>query len=136
MNDRPNAVELIDAVRGFLETELLPAVVDPRLRYQALVAANVLGIALRELNSEEVLLREEWDALAQLVPPATERPERLSKLRDEVGTLNERLCEAIRSGRFDDQATMPLVEFIRTLIVRKLEVANPRYLQSVNPPTG
>ena len=98
MNDRPHAIELIAAVRGFLEAELLPAMSDPRLRFQALVAANVLGIALRELDVEEVMLHEEFDTLAELVQTATGRPERLLHLRDEVRSMNERLCEAIRAA--------------------------------------
>ena len=34
MNDRPTATELIDAVRLYLEKELLPALGDARLRFQ------------------------------------------------------------------------------------------------------
>ena len=63
MNDRPTAAELIDAVRGFLETELLPALADARLRFHALVAANVLAVAQRELNGEEAA--KHLDAMQQ-----------------------------------------------------------------------
>ncbi|HEU0335550.1 MAG TPA: phosphotransferase [Gaiellaceae bacterium] len=47
-HDRPAAGELADAVRGFLETEILPALDDPRLRFRTLVAMNALGIVERE----------------------------------------------------------------------------------------
>jgi hypothetical protein len=46
--DRPTAPELAAAVREFLETELLPALDDPRLRFRTLVAMNALGIVERE----------------------------------------------------------------------------------------
>lgn len=46
--DRPTPSELAQAVREFLETELLPAVADPRLRFRTLVAMNALGIVERE----------------------------------------------------------------------------------------
>ena len=36
MNDRPTAGELVDAVRLFLEKELLPGLSDQRQRFQAL----------------------------------------------------------------------------------------------------
>ena len=43
MNDRPTAAELLDAVRHFLETDLLPGLADARQRFQTLIAANVLA---------------------------------------------------------------------------------------------
>lgn len=46
--DRPTAGELADAVRGFLEAEILPTLEDPRLRFRTLVAMNALGIVERE----------------------------------------------------------------------------------------
>ena len=47
MNDRPTAPELIEAVRAFLEAEVLPALGDnARLRFQTLVAVNVLALFL------------------------------------------------------------------------------------------
>src|SRR4051812_14814119 len=48
MADRPTAAELAAAVREFLETELLPVLDDPRLRFRTLVAMNALGIIERE----------------------------------------------------------------------------------------
>jgi hypothetical protein len=136
MNDRPNAAELIDAVRGFLETELLPALGDARLRFHAFVAANVLAVALRELNGEESALSEEWRWLAPLVGESGEPPSRLSDLRAGVRDLNERLCAAIREGAFDGERFAEAAAVLRRLVVRKLEVANPRYLESLKPPTG
>ena len=38
MQDRPHAAELAQAVREFIETEVLPRIDDPRLRFRALVA--------------------------------------------------------------------------------------------------
>jgi aminoglycoside phosphotransferase (APT) family kinase protein len=46
--ERPSAGELAVAVRGFLETEILPTLDDHRLRFRALVAMNALSIAGRE----------------------------------------------------------------------------------------
>jgi aminoglycoside phosphotransferase (APT) family kinase protein len=47
-HDRPSAAELADAVRGFLESEVLPVLDDRRLRFRTLVAMNALGIVERE----------------------------------------------------------------------------------------
>ena len=48
MSDRPNARELAASVREFLETEILPAFDDQRLRFRTLVAMNALSIVERE----------------------------------------------------------------------------------------
>ena len=53
MSDRPSAGELAAAVRAFLETEILPALDDPRLRFRTLVAMNALGIVERESPAPE-----------------------------------------------------------------------------------
>jgi|SRR6516165_4079010 hypothetical protein len=132
MNDRPSAAELIDAVRHYLEAELLPTLTDARQRFQALVAANVLTIAGRELAGEEEQLRQEWDLLAGLLGAGGPRPEGLAVLREAVRQANVRLCERIRAGDFDGPGRFRAVAAtVRELVVRKLEVANPRYLASV-----
>jgi hypothetical protein len=57
--DRPNALELIEAVTEFLAGEVLPTATDHRQKFRTLVALNALGIAYRELQSGEELLSEE-----------------------------------------------------------------------------
>jgi broad specificity phosphatase PhoE len=47
--DRPTPQELAEAVREFLQEEILPTLDDHRLKFRTLVAINGLGIAEREL---------------------------------------------------------------------------------------
>jgi hypothetical protein len=125
-------MELIEAVLGFLEAELIPGQSDPRLRFHTLVAANVLAIALRELAGEETQLREECSLLVRMLGATQEEPVRCAELRQTVLRLNEQLCEAIRAGAFDEPAQFAeLAGLLRKLVVRKLEVANPRYLEAL-----
>jgi hypothetical protein len=132
MNDRPSAAELVEAARHYLEAELLPTLTDARQRFQTLVAANVLAIACRELAAEEGQLREEWDLVAGLLGADSPRPEGLAALRQAVRQANARLCERIRAGDFDGPARFRAAAAVaRQLVVRKLEVANPRYLASL-----
>ena len=129
MNDRPTAPELLDAVRSFLEAELIPTLADPRLRFQALVAANVLAVVARELPAEEEALRRECDLLRDVLGMEDPTPAGLSELRRTVCDANARLCERVRAGAFDDPARFgALARLLRPVVVRKLEVANPRYL--------
>jgi Domain of unknown function (DUF6285) len=59
MPDRPRAPELVEAVWEFLSTEILPTLDDHRLKFRTLVAMNALGIARRELESEEPELADD-----------------------------------------------------------------------------
>ena len=54
MTDRPDASELIEAVFEFLAEEVLPNAPDHRAKFRTLVAMNALGIARRELESNEL----------------------------------------------------------------------------------
>jgi hypothetical protein len=120
-------------VRLFLEKDLLPALGggDARLKFQALVAANVLSIAGRELASEEQQLIEERDLLRPLVNEPTEATPGVSGLREMVGQMNEELCGRIRHGELDDpDKQKDLTKVLRRLVMRKLEIASPRYLTS------
>ena len=51
MRDRPNALELLEAVNEFLAAEVLPLMDDHRMKFRTLVALNALGIARRELEA-------------------------------------------------------------------------------------
>src|SRR5262245_37274275 len=104
MNDDPMALELTDAVRLYLEKELLPTLTDARQRFQTLVAANVLSIAGREMASEEALLAEEIETLTTLLGEAGETPASLEERRQLVRALNQAWCDRIRRGEFDSSA--------------------------------
>jgi len=99
MSDRPNTAELVEAVREFLEREILPVLEDHRLRFRTLVAMNALGIAQRELAS-------------------TEQP----------ALTDEELAELARRLREGDvpEGTLAL---LKEHVAAKLRVASPRYLE-------
>ena len=81
MSDRPNARELAAAVREFLETEILPAFDDQRLRFRTRVAMNALSIVERE---------------SALPSPADEDELQLAR-RIRAGDMREGDLEAIRA---------------------------------------
>ena len=99
MSDRPTAPELVEAVREFLEREILPALADHRLKFRTLVALNALGIAERELAG-------------------TGAPDPLTA--SELGELARR----IRAGDVPEGAFAVLKEHVAA----KLRIASPRYL--------
>jgi len=99
VRDRPNALELLEAVNEFLAGEVLPLMDDHRMKFRTLVALNALGIAYRELAAGED------DGLGE------------EELRD--------LARRIRAGGVPDDALALLKEHV----AGKLRVSNPRYLE-------
>ena len=126
MQDRPHAAELAEAVREFIETEVLPEIDDPRLRFRTLVAANGLGILEREIALGAQLVRREVGSLARLLghpDPLTADLEELRRRAVDLTPASSRCA----SGR----ATHPrgtLAHCVAT-VADKLRVASPRYLE-------
>jgi hypothetical protein len=85
MPDRPTALELIEAVTEFLADEVLPAATDHRQKFRTLVALNALGIAYRELASDEAQLAEEEVAeLARRIREGAVDEAMLPRLKEHV----------------------------------------------------
>ncbi len=121
-------LELLAAVRGFLEDDLVPTL-EGRRRFHALVAANVLGIVERELGGEEEQLSRQWDRLAELFGlESSTRPQAVSALRAAVRELEVQLAERIRGGEADGGEFASRVRaHVRATVHEKLDVANPRF---------
>jgi hypothetical protein len=110
-HDAPSAEQLVEAVREWLERDVMPAT-EGRLQFHARVAVNVLAMVERELRVGGVQAEAHGERLAAL------------------GALDDaELAARIRSGELDDR-----YEEVRDLVwasVRdKLAVANPKYLDS------
>jgi hypothetical protein len=125
MQDRPLAAELAEAVREFIETEVLPRIDDPRLRFRALVALNGLGILEREIALSAPLVRREVESLARLLGHADPLPDDPLELRRHAADLNLALVRRIRAG---DAPEGTLAHCLAT-VADKLRVASPRYLE-------
>jgi hypothetical protein len=131
MQDRPTAVELLGAVRDFLERDVLPDL-EGRKRFHALVAANVLTIVARELDEEETGMVAEWQRLRDLLGVAERTPPgRIAGLRVALRELTGRLVERIRAGEADGGSFGDAVRaHVRMTVVEKLRIANPKYVVS------
>jgi Domain of unknown function (DUF6285) len=86
MMDQPSALELVTAVREFIEKHAMPEL-KGRSAFHARVAANALAIVARELE--------------QGTPAAADELARLKHLLGSDATLdklNRELCRKVRSG--------------------------------------
>jgi hypothetical protein len=133
MQDRPTAVELVEAVARFLGDEVLPILTDPRMRFRGLIAANVLSVVARELTAGEAPLLSEWQRLVVLLDqPEREPPSRAEELHTAVETLNRELCARIRAGEADVGPWQDAVfTHVQRTVTEKLEITNPRFRQAV-----
>jgi hypothetical protein len=115
MQDRPTAVELLDAIREFLEHDVMPAA-EGRVQFHSRVAVNALGMLERELR-----LGPELDA--------TDRA-RLSALLGhdaDLPALTAELAGRIRDGSLDDRRD-EVISAVRESVRAKLVVSNPDYV--------
>ena len=113
LHDEPTAAGLVEAVREFLEVDVMAAT-DGRVRFHARVAVNVLRMVERELAAAGADGAEHASGLAAL------------------GYASEAdLAAAIRSGAADHHAD-EVAAFVRATVRSKLAVANPAWL--ADPP--
>ena len=115
MQDRPTAVELLEAIREFLEQDVMPAV-DGRVQFHTRVAVNALGMLERELRLGPELAAAECARLGAL-------------LGHDAGldTLTAELASRIRDGSLDDRGD-DVVAAVRDSVRAKLLVSNPDYV--------
>jgi hypothetical protein len=127
MQDRPTAAELLDAVRGFIESELIPTL-EGRKKFHARVAANVLAIVGREIESESEQMAAEWQRLDALLGRADLPADRGAALQA-LRSRNEMLCERIRAGEADEgELRAAVLRHVRRTVEEKLAIANPKLL--------
>jgi len=132
MQDRPTSAELLEALRDFLATGVLPAIADRGLRYRMRIALHVLDILGREVPAEELRLRAEHVALRELLGmPREATAGDPALLRSRVLDLNRALCERIRAGAADAGPWRDRVlEEVQRLVEDKLRGSNPARLDA------
>jgi len=109
-HDRPSAVELLEAVREWMEKDLLGGI-EPRLQFHTRVAMNVLDIVSREIALGADQLESHDELLASF------------------GVKSDaELSQQIRNGDHDT-SLLEVLERLRPVIEDKVRVANPKYLR-------
>ena len=110
LHDVPAAAQLVEAVREFLERDVMAAT-EGRVQFHTRVAMNVLAMVQRELEMSGPQLDAHAAGLAR------------HGVADEA-----ELAAAIRSGALDARID-EVRAFVTETVRAKVEVANPRYLQ-------
>ena len=128
MRNRPVARDLLEIAERVFRDDLLPALPAEK-RYPALMVANAIANARREIAAGEVPLAAELVRLQALYPDAPATDEALVI---QLERLNRHLAVDIRKGNaFIDRARR---EQIRTHLVQtaieRVREANPKYLKN------
>ena len=138
MQDRPTTVELLEAVREFLEGHVVPRLTERGVRYRTLIALNVLRIVEREVPGRETRLRAELAALADLLElPREAPPADPALLAARVQEANRELCERIRTGAADTgQWRARVLAHVGTMVDEKLGINDPQRLATFTAGRG
>lgn len=129
MRDRPTGDELLETARSVLREELMAALPADK-RHAALMLANALSIAARQLKNGDAAERAELAALEHLLSePFAAKTDDPAALRGALLAANRKLAQWIRSGRADDGALRASVRrHLGGVIRHKLAESNPKYL--------
>ena len=136
MQDRPNAVELVGAVKHFLECEMLPMLEDQRARFRTLVAVNALAIVQRELSAGLAPVELELERLHALLHAQPGYRDKIALSGDkeyDVRKLRLLLARLIRVGAADGGPWRKTV-IASTLasVEAKVCISNPKFIETRN----
>lgn len=129
MNNAPEGAELLRVAQKVLRERLLPGISGEQ-RYEALMVANAMAIAARELEAGESDLREELRILTELYGETTVSQSGSSN-KDKVVSLNKRLARDIRSGVMDGACAQGVRALLKAQVTARLRISNPKYLKAV-----
>lgn len=114
------AGELLATARNELLSKLLPEVPDG-LRYETLMIANAMAIAMRDMADGGNAVGHEAKAWSMLLDAAAEGTS------ESLPMLRRQLCQAIRSGAFDAPGRKQALTDVATEVTRrKLAISNPK----------
>ena len=129
MRDQPTGDQLLDTARAILREELIPALPADK-RHAALMIANAMAIAARQLRNGDAPERDELANLARLLSlPAADTDTAAAGLRESLLERNRELCRWIRGGRTDAGSLRHAVrKHLLDTTRRKVEESNPKAL--------
>jgi len=125
VNDRPTSVDLLRTVERFLEEQVVGQLQGPA-RFHARVAANVVAIVAREIETGDDHEAAEWERLGRLLDDPAEAPTTREGRHDGLRARNEALTERIRAGDADaGPFAEAVLAHLRATVDEKMDVSKP-----------
>ncbi|MFN3211679.1 MAG: DUF6285 domain-containing protein [Henriciella sp.] len=116
MHDQPSVLELVTAVKSFIDETAGPELTG-HAAFHARVASNVLATVLRDLEQRPKADLEERQGLIDLLDAAGD---------ESTEVLNQKLSALIRSGEMTAD-TPGLLAHLKTTTMAQVEIDQPRY---------
>lgn len=133
MRDHPDGAELLQAARALLRDTLLPAL-PAEHRHAALMVANAMGIAERQLRAGDAPALAEWRSLRTLLglddPESPSPPPADGEMEAALTGLNDVLVQRIRAGAADPGQPLhaALRHHLELVALQRLAESNPKAL--------
>lgn len=128
MSEHPNGAELLKVAHEALTRELVSDLPESK-RYLALMVANAMAIAARELELGDGATRAELTSLRMLFQDP--EPDVSEDTADRLEALNRRLCADIRAGKFDGgEVEARLRGHLRRSAEARVAISNPKALKT------
>ena len=126
MRNHPTGDELLDTARDVLREELIPALPAAQ-RHNALMIANAMAIAARQLRAGDEPEQEELASLAHILGISAAPP--AGPLREALAARNRTLGRWIRAGRCESgELRTKVFQHLVHTTRRRLEESNPKAL--------
>ena len=127
MTDRPSGAELLKAAREALTRDLVSELPEGK-RYLALMIANAMAIAARELELGDGADRAELTSLRMLFEDRA--PDTSEGVSARLEAWNRRLCAEIRAGKFSGGADEArLRDHLRRSAEARVAISNPKAMR-------
>lgn len=122
MRTRPNGADLLVAAQKLLREQLLPVLPDAH-KHDALMIANAMGVAIRQLQAGEAVEHEERRSLEHLLQRPLSEPLQMN-------TGNRELSMLLRAGLADpgQGKRAEVLEHLRRAVRQAVTESNPKYL--------
>ena len=116
MHDQPSVLELLQAVKSFIDESAAPQL-KGHAAFHARVASNALATAMRDLEQRPAAETIEREGLAELLGPSGAHT---------LQALNRTLSDKIKSGEMTVQ-TPGLLAHLKRTAMAQVEIDQPRY---------
>ena len=116
MHDQPSVLELVTAVKSFIDDTAAPQLTG-HAAFHARVASNALATVLRDLEQRPEAEAEERQGLIDLLGASDEQT---------TADLNRSLSERIQAGEVT-VSTPGLLDHLQQTVMAQVEIDQPRY---------
>lgn len=126
MREQPEGQSLLTIARATLLEKVVPLLPQDQ-RYNALMIANAMAIAMRQWQAGDAWQQEELARLQALLGAADVVES--EDLRGALLAANRALAQKIRNGLFDEPS-QPVTELLEWMAVQRVRESAPKALQA------